>query len=31
MYEKDTAELMAYRSRMGKGGYVREREMEDEY
>lgn len=31
IYEKDTAELMAYRMRMGKGGYVREGEMEDEF
>lgn len=31
MFEKDTAELMAYRVRMAKGGYVREREVEDEY
>ena len=31
MFEKDTAELMAYRSQMGKGGLVGEREAEDDY
>lgn len=31
IYEKDTAELMAYRARVGKSEYVREREMEDEF
>ena len=31
MFEKDTAELMAYRARMGKGGHVSEGGVEDEY
>ena len=31
MYEKDTAELMAYRATRRKDGHVSEREMEDEF
>ena len=31
LFEKDTAELMAYRAQMGKGGHASEREVEDEY